>query len=653
MQASFDPKSSGHGENDAQGGGGPAALSSRLHSTSSVSLGRLSAVADDEGSSFSLALDTPRHVCGGEVCGLTTLACSLGRPQCLLRLCSLRWLRGCLCGSDDSEEGDYLDAEGLLGDGEPKEAFRESDEEGQMRRVRGRRRAEGHRGYRPPRSRGEDEEHSLTASALSRLGDGSAGSDSLSGSAPSFTTDTSSSAVTLTRWDTFSGKERWVMRQGVLARIGPDGVAEEATDSQVRRLHHRHGGRHGTQGGGDGVGGAGQLRTEDQYDAEDAARGEEVFLEGTHSPLATAARPSHRGVADPTGAETTAAEEVERLRAPVYTLEQLSSLLDRCAAHLPVRVEVTAEGAPGNYTLHIVGPLQPSEQADVLGVLEDIVLDDCDEGSLCMAGLHISDVCFTSRGGGAAEVGRHRAHSNAFLDMLPSLRDDDELSAGAVGDDEAGRRRGTPFAGTGAPRSTEARTGIDASPSRRAPVRLTSRAVKECEMRFLAFVKNLMENRAHSLQTVRLTRCLFTPLDLGSTLPLPLKTLRHLVFEQCPLTPAHVDALLVLARAGSRQRRGGPSPSALPTFDRPNSNAEAKGVAIAGTALGNVSELQLSGALTEDAVGELLSYLQDEAARDGRRPALKILRVPSLLVRAAREHALVETHPFIQVLPAR
>lgn len=494
-----------------------------------------------------------------------------------LRCCGLGCLASWMCGFDED-----LEAANLLD-------HRDDDEEegeGQGRRGDGSRRPGARRAGAsrpPPRLKGHP---AATPTHIAVVASTSNMSNDLGSS---FSSDGPASAVTLTRIAARGGRERLVMQQGVLMRVGPDGTTREPTEVETSRLQSR--------------------------------------ARVTGVPEAGAGCPSAPGVVPPVTCFSALVERVEAVREPIYSVAALALSLEHCTAMLPVRlaVEETA-GRLDEYTLTIAGPLIPTQHSSVLGTVEDIILDDCDTGAVQLTAVRLSDVSFT---------GTRNCVSAADWSS-PARR-----------------------AGSEAP-SSENLSATDAAIP--APP-LSPAVVEECEARLLAFVKNVMENQLDSVQHMHLTRCQLAPLDLGRALPLPLVGLRGLTLRQCPLTPAHIDALVLLARAencrtGAEQtaaarphyRRHGSTLDGDPSTDAPDAAAEATGAS--PFALGNLAELQLSGNLTDDAVAELLSYFNDDIAVF-ERPALHTLYLPSLRIRAAREHPFIEAHPYVRVLPSR
>jgi len=264
---------------------------------------------------------------------------------------------------------------------------------------------------------------------------------------------------------------------------------------------------------------------------------------------------------------------------------------------------------PTAICIHLVGPVQPTPHAELLSVVEDILLDDCEEEYLRLTSLHYCDVDFSVTGRYAApamvsidaasptRVDDDRAQSNAFLDMLSPL---------------TGSGAGWPAVNVG---STSGPHFGGEDPA--------ALCLRECHARFLAFLRNILDTRLTDVQTFNLTRCTFAPMDLGRYLLLPLTgSLRRLRFSQCPLTPAHVETLLQLCRAAG---------------------ASAGGVPLAG-----LVELQLCGSLTEECIASVLNYFQNAIPT---KPALQVLHLPGMLVHSAKQHAFVESHPYIEVLP--
>ncbi|KAG8343930.1 hypothetical protein ERJ75_001179900 [Trypanosoma vivax] len=219
---------------------------------------------------------------------------------------------------------------------------------------------------------------------------------------------------------------------------------------------------------------------------------------------------------------------LEDERVPLKTFQQLAMFLERVSAYLPVRVEAEKDINWGgnqpalrfpsmcHVCLQVLGPIRCTSQAAVLGLLEDILLEDCVATSVSITSIHFADIIFSPETAGTLH-GSTLSGSSAYLDVLPSLGSASAHSSGAVVNDEA--------------------------------------LMKECNDRLCAFAKNMLESCAH-IRAVSFTRCSFSPSDLGRGLRLPLTQLRRLRFEKCPLTVSHIDALLRLARATNRQSSG-------------------------------------------------------------------------------------------------
>ncbi|ORC89694.1 uncharacterized protein TM35_000112280 [Trypanosoma theileri] len=298
-----------------------------------------------------------------------------------------------------------------------------------------------------------------------------------------------------------------------------------------------------------------------------------------NSPLTNGASPINHPIHVTALTTADVVRAIQSERSPLRSVDQLVALLERCAEYLPVRVEVEIEeeeiqthiqtqDSSVAVCVSVLGPLRPAPHAAVLAVLEDVLLEDCDPTALRIAALHVADIPFA----GDAVPTAPRAESNGHLDVLPPLRhsNTDEPHAAA---------------------------------------------------RVAAFAKNLLNGGAH-INAVRLTRCSFTPSDLGRGLRLPVMHLRQLIFEKCPLTAAHVDALVRLARAENKRSSGGRAHQCL-------------------------VELQVSGSLTEESVNALLSYFHDDLM--DTLVSLRVLRLPSLWLPVARKHPLLEQRPFILV----
>ncbi|CCD15508.1 unnamed protein product [Trypanosoma congolense IL3000] len=289
---------------------------------------------------------------------------------------------------------------------------------------------------------------------------------------------------------------------------------------------------------------------------------------------------------------------LEDEREAIHTLEQLCTVLERISEYSPVRVEAELDGRGSGDTdssvhvplchicLQVFGPIRLTPHSAVLSLLEDILLEDCVPSSLQISSIHFADVAFSSEAATALQS-TTQTDGDADLDVLPAF--------------------GFP---------TTRRGGLDTGDNKELR--------KECIERFCVFAKNILECYNHTT-SVRLTRCSFTPGDLGRGLKLPLLHLRCLYFEKCPLSAAHIDALLRMAKAASRQ----------------SSRAQA---------FQWLEELQLSGSLTEESVSAVLSYFYDELLEC--EVSLVSLRVPSLWLRVARSHPLLERQPMLVVSSA-
>ncbi|KEG08540.1 hypothetical protein DQ04_06961040 [Trypanosoma grayi] len=285
---------------------------------------------------------------------------------------------------------------------------------------------------------------------------------------------------------------------------------------------------------------------------------------------------------------------IESERVPLRTLGQLASVVERFAEFLPVRIEVEEErrnvtssssslSSSCQVCVEVLGPLHATPNAAALGLLEDILLEDCVAGCLSITCIHFADIVFSGDAASGVQSAT-RVESNGYLDVLPSLG----FSV------DRGTRCGTADAGA---------------------------MLKECCERVCAFAKNMLEC-CSCVDTVHLTRCSFTPSDLGRGLTLPILRLRRLLFESCPLSAAHVVAFVRLAK--TENKRGG----------------EVR-------ALENLVELQLSGSLTEEALNALLSYFNDDLFDS--EVSLTTLRLPTLWARVARSHPLLERHPLLVI----
>ncbi|KAG5500431.1 hypothetical protein JKF63_03524 [Porcisia hertigi] len=319
---------------------------------------------------------------------------------------------------------------------------------------------------------------------------------------------------------------------------------------------------------------------------------------------------------------------LEESRQPLCTLNGISDALAMCAPYLPLRVEVetdlnsaapsiagVVEAAPAEtdsaslaattasalrtvpLNLHVLGPLLPCPTTQALQTLEDILLEDRDRNLLPLCALHCADLDLRGvKGGEDDDADRQpiaalaaRPQSNAFLDLLVSQASDAHSISTAV------------------------------------------------LSHVLTFLKHLVTARSTQFTTLHFTRCYVAPHDVGRSIPLPLAAVRRLRFEHCSLTPAHVDALLVLARQQDAL--------ALSRL------VETRGVNCLQVrsirSFGVLEELQLSGSLTLECITELLDFVEEQqqcgGGRGGVQPvALQQLCLPLSVVRAAK------AHPFIQ-----
>ncbi|GET90026.1 hypothetical protein, conserved [Leishmania tarentolae] len=317
---------------------------------------------------------------------------------------------------------------------------------------------------------------------------------------------------------------------------------------------------------------------------------------------------------------------LEARRKPLRTLEEISAALTMCAPYLPLRVEVEADlnssapispvatgamlaetelpSTPSTRTpaspsvplyLHVLGPLLSCPTAQGLRTLEGILLEDCDESRLPLCALHCAD-----------------------LDLRRSRMDDDSVVTCPTNASAAPRAQSNAFLDLLLSPTSEAHTSCTASVSQ-----------------LLAFMRRIVATRCAQLTTLRFTRCCVSPHDVGQSIPLPLATLRRLRFEHCSLTPAHVAAILALAR----------QQDALAS----SKVWEARGLRGSWSShkrsFGILEELQLSGSLTPECITELLDYVEEQqTCREdgGQKVSFRLLCVPSSVVCAA------SAHPFVQ-----
>ncbi|KAK7200961.1 hypothetical protein NESM_000155400 [Novymonas esmeraldas] len=383
-----------------------------------------------------------------------------------------------------------------------------------------------------------------------------------------------------------------VMQRGVLMRVAADGTYVRVPELQA------------CSGGG----GRGQLAAAAAPSSSLRAGEDEGESRGTHAVAAVL-------------------HSLEALRQPLHTLEQLSATLAACAPHLPLRVEVetdlnsataipaaaspvettTVDAAPATppslsaallpavpLCVHVLGPVQACPTAQALRTLEDVLLEDCDGSRLSLCALHCADLDLRRATAGEdgdeprrpATAAVLRARSNPFLDLL-----------------------GSP--------AVEVDVGAFAAAAAVPPV--------------LVFVQHLVAARSAQLTTLHFTRCHVAPHDMGRALPLPLATVRRLRFEQCSLTPAHLDALVALAR-----------------------HQDVVSTTRHSRSFGVLEELQLSGAMTPECISGLLDYVEEQQEQQQqllhgasgciRSISLRQVHVPTTVVRAAREHPLVRAN---------
>lgn len=495
-----------------------------------------------------------------------------------------------------------------------------------------------HRQYAPPRSHVSGVNLMSLSPSLEAVGaahenaDGAQGDSvaesSLAGSS------TPPSSIALGRVVATAPGEQLVMQRGVLMRMAPDGSCTRVEDAAATTTRSYDVGDNGTTGG------AGQFLNQHYVprtaSLEEARGGVAQVCNsgGAEGGLSTDAEDAHNPYA-----LSMAMHALETGRRPLHTLEQVSSALTTFAPYLPLRVEaevdlnsasaLPAEGvaSPSSPTapavplcLHVLGPVQSCPTAAALRILEDVLLEDCDQGRLCMNALHCADLdvrgvapgsddaagpspARTGRLGGAEE-GRAGMQSNAFLDLLLSPVVADARSP-------AGTRNA------------------------RSPVSSNSGAltVTTASTHVLAFLSAVVRGRGPQLTTMHFTRCFVAPHDMARFVPLPLGTLRRLRYEHCSLTPAHIDALLTVARYQDAERR---------------SSARGSVGARDARSFSVLEELQLSGPLTVECVSELLDYVEEQQLQavegSGGAVSLHQLILPSALVRAAKEHPFVRAN---------
>lgn len=518
-----------------------------------------------------------------------------------------------------------------------------------------------HRQYAPPRSRSNDMSGRTSSVApQSPLDPSQPAASPRAGDSPDDSSfadsgSTPPSSVSLSRQPGGHAESEGghlVMQRGVLVRMAADGTYARVPEAPM----YSGLGRPAPARLGDG-------RTLQLDPAAEA-------LGGGHGPASNS--PTHAaagtgGDGNSPYAVALALSGLEGSRQPLHTLDQLSAALARCAPYLPIRVEVeadlnssntaiaaalsaaaatsTAAAAPAAaeaaasadppalpLCVHVLGPVHACPTYPALRTLEDMLLEDCDGRRLCVNALHCADLDLRRAGEGGADgatsaaaaamgaatsltaAAVHKARSNAFLDLLVSPTADPYATTTTAG------------GGSG---------GAAAADGEKCAVAAVAQT--------LAFVKHLVAAHAAQLTTLHFTRCYVVPHDMGRALPLPLAAVRRLSFEHCALTPAHIDALLAVARqqdalTSSRLAETRPAAGAATRHHR---------------AFAALEELQLSGALTPECVSELLDYIEEQQSSYGetgssrRGLALRRVSVPSAVVRAAREH------PFVQASGGR
>lgn len=309
--------------------------------------------------------------------------------------------------------------------------------------------------------------------------------------------------------------------------------------------------------------------------------------------------------------------QIESARAPIRTIAELTSLLERCRSYLPIGLQVELDGYMNAHTrhadesrqasfasasttasttptmhfcLHVLGPLHILPTSSILSVLEDVLLDDCDAEVLSLSSIRCSDLDLSRQN----RMSRRRAVRGDGVDM----RNNNNVNNKSSG-------------------SSDEEDNSDADGANGELQVLE----KECHTRLLVFVTNVMRTRERELSTVWFTRCMFRPPDMGNTFPLNVRHVRRLLFEQCPLAAAHVEMFLYLAQQSSTPDRG---------------------------SFAALQELQLSGSLTEECVADVLDYFDDEMQT---KPLLRVLRLPVMVCRSIRKHHFLQSHPYIEVVP--
>lgn len=143
---------------------------------------------------------------------------------------------------------------------------------------------------------------------------------------------------------------------------------------------------------------------------------------------------------------------------------------------------------------------------------------------------------------------------------------------------------------------------------------------RESARRVFILLSNVLEACAH-LEAAHYCRVSCLPREvrtLCGTTPGAFcrETLRRLVFDRCPLTPSHIDLLVQGMREGC---------------------------------FAALMELQVSGSLTDHCVTKILSSYEEAGWGGNLAVPLRILRVPTFLVSAARRHPFAAANPQLRI----
>eukprot|EP00796_Vickermania_ingenoplastis_P008312 gene8312-5826_t len=274
-------------------------------------------------------------------------------------------------------------------------------------------------------------------------------------------------------------------------------------------------------------------------------------------------------------------------RCAFQSATSLQAYLDRYNPHLPVQLSVQADttapqvpGAVEPLLLVARGPVRVSPHAALLGLMEDVLLEDCDP-ALPLTALLVSDIRLGADG--PPRPAPNRCALLADFLVAPDELPGDGAAAGAM---------------------------------------------LEASQRVSILLHNLLEEAA-ALRTLCLRRVVCPPPALErlmASLGDP-STLCRLLFEQCPLTTAHIESMV-------RAWRG--------------RNAAANAGSSGAAALSRLTELQLSGPLTADSAERVLDYFEETWAGP---QCLRVLRVPPLLAAEVQQRPFALAHPELCIEP--